>query len=176
MVMFAIKKILCGAVLLLAFPALVPSDPIGPPSLIWQNPQRNYAGFDQIKPVIANNGPESVFLSSLSQDGYPILERWNDKTHLYEDGKHSAHALSGHPASSIEIKSNTEQEIGLNWKSSVDDPSNPTYFIVDKTLEHRPIAGKYRFFFLFSPRPWVAGSGHDPGGAYLSGNFVIGEH
>jgi hypothetical protein len=154
---------------------LIPGYSIDPPPLIWQNPQRHYASLDQVRPVIANNGPHSIFLSSRSPNGFARLERWNEKTSLYESGRWTPdRAGAGDSVTSLEIKSHTEHEVGLNWQVSVDSPENPVHFIVEKTLAQRPIAGKYRFCFIPSPRPWVAGSGQDPGYFYISGSFVIG--
>lgn len=171
--MFACSKILRAYVLVPALAALAQGN-IGPPPLIWQNEGRNYASFDQIKPVIANSGP-TIYLSSLSGNGYAVLERWNDQTKRYEEGKNwTPHAVPGRPATSLEFPSNTEQEIGLDWQGAVDNPDNPVYFILDKTHEKRPIAGKYRFAFTWSEHTWSAATGSSPGGMYLSGNFVIG--
>jgi hypothetical protein len=171
--MLACRKILRGIVLLSAFTALAQSS-IGPPPLIWQNEGRNYASFDQVKAVIANSGP-TIYLSSLSGNGYAVLERWNDQTEIYEYGKNwTPHAAPGQHATSLEIQSNTQQEVGLDWQGAVDNPDNPTYFVLDKTHVKRPIAGKYRFVFSWSEHPWSAGTGRSPGGMYLSGNFVIG--
>jgi hypothetical protein len=150
--------------------------PIGPPPLIWQNPQHHYKTFDEVKPVIANNGPNSIFLSSLFSDGYAQLQRLNEKTNQYEVGRWTpVNATSGHRAEALEIRPQTQQLVDLNWKISVDNPRNPTHFIVDKTGAQRPIPGKYRFSFTYSPRSWSAGTGHDPGNFYISGSFVIGD-
>jgi hypothetical protein len=55
-------------------------------ALKWQNVSSQYKSFDQIKPVLVNEGKESVFLSRIYPHGSAQLSRFNEGTRKWESG------------------------------------------------------------------------------------------
>ena len=65
------------------------------------------------------------------------------------------------------------RSIEVNWTISTEG-NPPTAFLVDKTLEKRPIEGKYRLVLLYSPEPWTPDFHHNPTYVTISGPFTVG--
>ncbi|MGA3046577.1 MAG: hypothetical protein ABSD67_08145 [Terracidiphilus sp.] len=145
------------------------------PTLIWHDLERHYNSFDAIKPSLANNADTPVYLSTLGIDGAAQLTRFNEKTGIPELGHwKQTEPVAGHPIRSIEIPAHSTRAIDVNWRVSTEgDP--PTAFIVDKTLQKRPIEGKYRLFLRYSPKPWTPDFHHESGYATISATFTVGQ-
>lgn len=103
------------------------------------------------------------------------LERWSDMLRKYEDGRWKVmQAAAGRSMRSIEIGAHSEQDIQVDWQISTDGPQ-PTHFIVDKTGEERPIAGRYRLVLRYLPEPWTPDFHHKPAYFTISGAFTVGD-
>jgi len=167
------RKFLPVFVLSAAF--LTPCYSIEGPTLIWQNLQRHYDSFDQIKPSLANNADTPVYLSTLGIDGMAQLTRFNEKTGIPELGRWKETApVAGRPIRSIEIPAHSVRAIDVDWKISTEG-NPPTAFIVDKTMQRHPVAGKYRLFLRYSPEPWTPDFQHKPGNFSISASFTVGK-
>jgi len=144
--------------------------------LKWKNVSSHYIGFSQIKPALLNEGEESIFLSRIWPHGYAQLMRFNDKTKSWELGNWGIGCGTVNNATvPIEIKSKTEQAVYVYWQLSADDWDNPKHFMVEGSLERRPIRGKYKFFLRYALKPWTLA--HRPGPIYTieSPEFYVEE-
>jgi hypothetical protein len=127
-----------------------------PANLVWQDVSSTYKRFDEITPVLVNNGEKSVFLSRLWPNGSAHLQRLSEATGDWEAGDWSGSCASVSQATvPIEIKPRTERKIYVYWQLSTDDWDKPKHFIVGGSREERPIEGRYRFDLDYSLRPWT---------------------
>lgn len=167
------RKLLAAFVLSAAF--FTPCYSIEGPTLIWHDLERHYTSFDAIKPSLANNADASVYLSTLGIDGTAQLERFDEKTGMLEVGRWKrTEPVAGHPIRSIEIPAHSVRAIGVNWRISTEG-NPPTAFIVDKTMQKRPIEGKYRLILRYSPEPWTPDFHHKPAYVTISASFIVGK-
>ncbi|MGA9672220.1 MAG: hypothetical protein WBQ94_23610 [Terracidiphilus sp.] len=167
------RKLLAALALSAAF--LRPCYSIEGPTLIWHDLERHYASFDQIKPSLANNADTPVYLSTLGIDSMAQLTRFNEKTGVPELGHwKQTEPGAAHPISSIEIPAHSTRAIDVNWRISTEG-NPPTAFIVDKTMQKRPVEGKYRLFLRYSPDPWTPNFHQRASYATISASFTVGD-
>ena len=127
-----------------------------PANLVWQDVAPTYKSFDEIKPVLVNNGQESVFLSRLYPNGSAHLQRLSEATGDWESGEWSITCGNVSRATvPIEIKRRTERTIRVYWQLSTDDWDKPKHFVVGGLHRERPIEGMYRFVLDYSLQPWT---------------------
>ena len=135
-------------------------------ALKWKNVSSQYKTFDQIKPVLLNEGKESVFLSRIYPHGSAQLSRFNEGTRKWEAGFWGIGCgVVEDPFTPIEIKPQTERGIVVYWQLSTDDWDNPKRFVVYDSLEKRPLKGRYKFSLRYSKKPWTVA--HRPGAIYM---------
>jgi hypothetical protein len=79
------KKLL-QSLLLLTAGLLAQDSPPAPAVLIWKNVFPRYESFKQIKPILANDGEQSVFISRFHPDYSAQLERFNEEKGVWEAG------------------------------------------------------------------------------------------
>ena len=131
-------------------------------TLKWKNIASRYKNFVEVRPILVNDGKESIFLSRIWPHGYAQLQRWNETTGKWETGDWGIGCDTvSNPTIPIEIKPGTEQEIHVYWQLSMDDWEHPKHFVVEDTDEKRPFKGKYRFFLRYAKLPWTVA--HRPG-------------
>lgn len=73
----------------MALARAVAQDASSPANLVWQDVAPVYERFDQIKPVLVNNGQVSVFLSRLYPNISAHLQRLSEATGDWESGEWS---------------------------------------------------------------------------------------
>jgi hypothetical protein len=159
------KRIL--VLLLLSFTSVVAQTdtPISA-TLKWKNVSSQYESFDQIKPVLVNDGKESIFLSRIYPHGSAQLSRFNEGTRKWEVGSWGIGCgVVNNATIPIEIKPQTERAIVVYWQLSTDDWDNPRRFVVYESLEERPLKGRYKFSLRYSMKPWTLA--HRPGAIYM---------
>jgi hypothetical protein len=136
--------------------ALAQDAPQSPATLIWKHVFSQYKSMDEIKPVLANDGGHSVFLSRIWPDGSAQLQRFNDTSGKWEFGYWGIRCGTvSQPDVPIEIQSKTERDIHVYWQLSTDDWDNPKHFVVQGSSEQRALEGKYRFVLRYSLKPWT---------------------
>jgi hypothetical protein len=125
-------------------------------SLQWTNVLAGYHSFEEIKPGLVNKGGISIFLSRLWPDGSARLERFNEDSGQWEPGDWGITCGTVAYASvPIEIKPKSEQEIHVYWQLSTDKWENPQHFVVFRSLQQRPLEGRYRFVLRYALQPWT---------------------
>ena len=135
-------------------------------ALKWNNVSSQYKSFDQIKPVLVNEGKESIFLSRIWPHGFAQLSRFNEATRKWEAGAWGTGCGAvKDPTIPIEIKPQTERGIEIYWQLSTDDWDKPKRFVVYDSLEERPLKGRYKFSLRYSKQPWTLA--HRPGAIYV---------
>jgi len=148
--------------------------PQSPATLTWKHVSARYRGFNEIKPVLLNEGKQSVFLSRIYPDEFAQLERFDESTGKWESGEWAIRcATVSQPSVPIEIQPKTERSIQIYWQVSTDDWDNPKHFVVETSLEKRPLEGKYRFMLRYALKPWTVF--HNPDAIYtiVSPEFLI---
>jgi hypothetical protein len=143
-------------------------------SLAWANVASGYHHFDDIKPMLVNDGNVSIFLSRLWPDGSAQLERFNQDTGDWEAGEWGIRCGAvDQPTVPIEIKPHSRQEIQVYWQLSTDKWQKPKRFVLNHSLESRPLEGKYRFVLRYAEQPWTLV--HHPSAVYnfRSPEFVL---
>ena len=124
--------------------------------LKWENIAPKYGNLAEIKPILANQETKSLFLSRLWPNGSAQLERYNEAMHTWEPGKWGITCGVVHdPTLPIEIRAGTEYDVHVYWQLSTDDWDHPKHFVVNESLEKRPITGKYKFILRYSLEPWT---------------------
>ncbi len=135
-------------------------------TLRWKNVAPQYKSLADIKPILVNDGQESIFLSRIWPHGSAQLQRWNHKTNRWETGDWGIGCGTvQNPTVPIEIPSGTEQAIHVYWQLSMDDWEQPKHFVVQGTAKQRPRAGRYRFFLRYAMTPWTLI--HRPGKIFI---------
>lgn len=148
--------------------------PKSPDSLRWKHVSSQYRNFDEIKPVLINDGDVSVFLSRLWPDGSAQLERFNETTGVWEYGGWGSRCgVVSHATIPIEISPHTERKIQVYWQLSTDDWDKPKHFIVIESSEKRPLKGKYRFALRYSLKPWTLIQRPGPIYTIVSPEFLV---
>jgi hypothetical protein len=138
-----------------------------PAILAWQDVSSQYKSFDEIKPVLVNNGQKSIFLSRIWPHGSAQLERLSEETGNWESGEWSGGCGTVAQATiPIEIKPRAERRIHVYWQLSTDDWDKPGHFVVSGSREERPIEGRYRFVLRYSLEPWTIV--HHPSSVYTT--------
>src|SRR5712692_7310170 len=90
-------------------------------SVKWKNVRASYQRFDQIQPVLRNEGKRSIYLNRLYPGG-ARLERFNDKTREWELSGWSFTCGTVVDATvHIEIKPGESRPIDVHWILAVDD-------------------------------------------------------
>ena len=148
--------------------------PQSPATLTWKHVSTRYKSFNEIKPVLVNEGKQSVFLSRIYPDGSAQLERFNESTGKWESGEWGIRcATVQQPNVPIEIPSKTERSVEVYWQLSTEDWDNPTHFVVETSSEKRPLEGKYRFMLRYALNPWTVF--HHPDAIYtiVSPEFLV---
>ena len=142
--------------------------------LKWENVSSQYTSFDQINPVLVNEGQASIFLSRIWPHGSAQLQRRNEATGKWESGNWGRGCGTVNDATiPIEIKPQAEREIHVYWQLSTDDWDKPKHFEVNDSLERRPLKGRYKFALRYSMKPWTVV--HRPGPIYwiVSPEFLL---
>jgi hypothetical protein len=130
-----------------------------PATLRWKHVSSHYMSFDEIKPVLVNEGKESVFLSRIWPHGSAQLQRFSVSTGEWETGDWGIGCGTvKDPTIPIEIKPQTERSVQVYWQLSTDVWDNPKHFVVGDSLGKRQREGKYRFFLRYSLKPLTLGS------------------
>jgi hypothetical protein len=157
-----------------AIVSLAQNASLSPSTLRWKNVSSRYMSFNEIRPVLVNDGKESVFLSRIWPHGSAQLQRFNVATGEWETGDWGIGCGTvKDPTIPIEIKPQTERRVHVYWQLSSDDWNSPKHFVVGNSLGKRPREGRYRFFLRYSLKPWTLGS--SPGTIYTiaSPEFLI---
>jgi len=145
-----------------------------PAILVWQDVAPRYKTFVEIKPVLINSGPNSIFLSRIWPHSAAQLERLSEETGNWESGSWSGGCGSvANATKPIEIKSHTERQIIVDWELSTDEGNK--HFVAATSRAERPIPGTYRFVLRYSLEPWTLIS--HPRLIYeaISPEFVVGD-
>jgi hypothetical protein len=145
-----------------------------PAILAWQNVSSQYKSFDEVRPLLVNNGQKSIFLSRIYPHGSAQLERLSEATGNWESGHWSGGCgVVSKATVPIEIKPRAEREIQVYWQLSTDDWDHPKHFVAGSSYEERPIEGRYRFVLRYSLEPWTLI--HHPASIYTirSPEFVV---
>lgn len=138
----------------------------GTEPLKWRQVAAQYQSLADLKPILVNDGQESIFLSRIWPHGSAQLQRWNERMGKWETGDWGIGCGTvQNPTVPIEIPPGTEQAIHVYWQLSMDDWGHPQHFVVQGMAEKRPRAGKYRFFLRYAKTPWTVI--HRPGRIYL---------
>jgi len=140
----------------------------------WKNLEPIYKNFREIRPMLVNEGNQSLFLSRLWPDGSAQLERYDEDRRTWELGEWSGSCAAVKDATApIEIKSKSERAIDVHWQLSADDWDHPKHFLVHETLQERPLRGKYRLVLRCALTPWTLGQ--HPAQIYLlqSPEFIL---
>jgi hypothetical protein len=143
-------------------------------TLIWKHVFLQYKRMDEIKPVLANDGGQSVFLSRIWPDGSAQLQRFNETSGKWEFGYWGIGCGTVlQPDAPIEIQSRTERNIDVYWQLSTDDWDNPRHFVTQAKSENRGLKGKYRFILRYSLTPWTIFQHPDAIYTIVSSEFFI---
>jgi hypothetical protein len=115
-----------------------------------------YKILKEIKPVLANEGRRSVFLSRIWPDSSAQLQRFNETSGKWEFGNWGIRCGTvAKPDVPIEIQSRTKRNIHVYWQLSTDGWDNPKHFVVQGSTEQRSLQGKYRSILRYSMQPWT---------------------
>ncbi len=125
-------------------------------SLQWANMSSRYRDFEEIKPTLINKGDVSIFLSRLYPNGSAQLERYNPDSGQWEPGAWGITCGNvAQPTVPIEIAPHSQQQIHVYWQLSTDRWENPRHFVAWRSLQERPLDGKYRFVLRYALEPWT---------------------
>ena len=145
-----------------------------PATLRWTNVSPKYHRLAEIKPKLLNSSEVSIFLSRLWPDGRAQLERFNENSGEWESGDWGITCGTVAQATiPIEIKPHSQREIQVYWQLSTDKWEAPQHFVVFRSLEQRPLDGRYRFVLRYALQPCTLI--HHPSATYsfTSPEFVV---
>jgi len=143
-------------------------------TLNWKHISARYKSLKEIKPVLANQGKQSIFLSRIWPDGSAQLQRFDETSGKWEFGNWGIRCGTvGHPDVPIEIQSRTKRNITVYWQLSTDDWDNPKHFVVQGSSEQRALQGKYRLILRYYLKPWTLFQRPDAVHTMVSPQFFV---
>lgn len=127
-------------------------------SVSWRNIREQYKSFDQIEPVLVNEGSRSIYLNSLRW-GMAQLKRFNQATHKWEAGEwFNLQADIADAKVPIEIEPGQSKRITIGWEQSV-DKLHPNLFVADGGGNgfgsKRSLRGRYKIIIQYALKPWT---------------------
>ena len=124
----------------------------------WRGIREHYKSFDQIEPVLVNEGSRSIYLNS-ARWGMAQLKRFNVVTRKWETGEW-LNDRRGMPDGEIpiEIKPDESRRITIAWESSV-NKLPPNLFVADGGGNgfgsKRSLQGRYKIVIQYALEPWT---------------------
>lgn len=152
-------KTICLSLLVCLFTLFTQNAPISPDeSITWRGIREQYKSFDQIEPVLVNEGARSIYLNS-SRWGMAQLKRFNVATRKWEAGGWVDYRRgTSDEKMPIEIRPDESRRVIIGWESSV-DKLPPNLFVADGggngIGSKRSLQGRYKIVIQYALEPWT---------------------
>ena len=150
------RKIATTIFVALTLARAVAQDASSPAHLVWQDVAPGYERFDEMEPMLVNNGQEPVFLTRLYPNRFAQLQGLSDAIGEWEIGAWSnTCATVSHASIPVEIKPRAEKKIQVDWQLSADDCNKPRHLVIATSREERQIERRYRFTLDYALQSWT---------------------
>ncbi len=141
----------------------------------WRDIRGEYASFDEVKPILLNEGDSSVFLSGRYCIPFARIFRLNDSTGQWEPAYRSEELISTLCDTLFEIRAKSSCPIRLLTMGLYGWGEDESYVIMQDG-SHRKHGGTYQLRALVSRnRTAAAIAGVEGGSAERSESFVLSE-
>ena len=132
-----------------------------------------YYSFEHIRPILANAGGKSVYLSSFHPQAAAQLVRFNEDTGGWEYGAWTRLCASvANVTKPIEVLPGGSFQPRVLWQYSMDDWGNPTAFVT-RDEEKRHLKGRYKIALRYAEEPWMLGNSPKRIHIVSSAEFVV---
>lgn len=143
------------------------------PSLQWKNLQSEYRNPENLKPIILNQGTQSIYVNPMNSRA--TVERLNEALNQWEECVGLMICGIGmHLNLPREIKPGEEMAIGPDWPFAILHHKEKKVFVYSICRQDRPLDGRYRLVLRYKQVPWEMAFKADPVFTIKSPEFRVG--